>query len=137
MSYNKRTWANGNVVGAVDLNRMEDGIASGDSIGLIIKLNGVEGTCNGNTYYEYGVSYNAVVDALEGGRPIYFRDAGGTSAGLRISASHSQDVYRVEVIYLFDLLGQTATFNVIHLYSDTADGNMRDYNCWGGASQQS
>lgn len=33
MSYNKRTWANGNVVGAVDLNRMEQGIedASGDS----------------------------------------------------------------------------------------------------------
>lgn len=26
MSYNKRTWANGNVVGAVDLNRMEQGV---------------------------------------------------------------------------------------------------------------
>ena len=28
MSYNKRTWATGNVVGAVDLNRIENGIAS-------------------------------------------------------------------------------------------------------------
>ena len=30
MSYNKRTWANGNVVGAVDLNRIENGIADID-----------------------------------------------------------------------------------------------------------
>lgn len=30
MSYNKRTWATGNVVGAVDLNRMEDRIANID-----------------------------------------------------------------------------------------------------------
>lgn len=31
MSYNKRTWANGNVVGAVDLNRMEQGVESGQN----------------------------------------------------------------------------------------------------------
>ena len=30
MSYNKRTWATGNVVGAVDLNRIENGIADID-----------------------------------------------------------------------------------------------------------
>lgn len=30
MSYNKRTWATGNVVGAVDLNRIEDRIANVD-----------------------------------------------------------------------------------------------------------
>jgi len=34
MSYNKRTWATGNVVGAVDLNRMEQGIE--DSRGILV-----------------------------------------------------------------------------------------------------
>ena len=34
MSYNKRTWATGNVVGAVDLNRMEQGIE--DSRGVLV-----------------------------------------------------------------------------------------------------
>lgn len=34
MSYNKRTWANGNVVGAVDLNRIEQGIE--DSRGILV-----------------------------------------------------------------------------------------------------
>ena len=34
MSYNKRTWVPGNVVGAVDLNRMEQGIE--DSRGILV-----------------------------------------------------------------------------------------------------
>lgn len=33
MSYNKRTWATGNVVGAVDLNRMEQGIEDASGSG--------------------------------------------------------------------------------------------------------
>ena len=33
MSYTKREWATGNVVGAVDLNRMEQGIEDAGSIG--------------------------------------------------------------------------------------------------------
>lgn len=38
MSYNKRTWATGNVVGAVDLNRMEDGIEDAGS-GQVLVVN--------------------------------------------------------------------------------------------------
>lgn len=41
MAYNKRTWANGNVVGAVDLNRMEQGIEdAGTGDWLVVTTSG-------------------------------------------------------------------------------------------------
>ena len=43
MSYNKHTWATGNVVGAVDLNRMEQGIedAGNSGSGEVLVVNAV------------------------------------------------------------------------------------------------
>jgi len=43
MSYTKRTWATGNVVGAVDLNRMEQGIEDAGS-GQVLVVTDTEGT---------------------------------------------------------------------------------------------
>lgn len=43
MSYTKREWATGNVVGAVDLNRMEEGIEDAGS-GQILVVTDTDGT---------------------------------------------------------------------------------------------
>ena len=43
MSYTKREWATGNVVGAVDLNRMENGIEDAGS-GQVLVVTDTEGT---------------------------------------------------------------------------------------------
>lgn len=43
MSYNKHTWATGNVVGAVDLNRMEQGIEDAGS-GQVLVVTDTDGT---------------------------------------------------------------------------------------------
>lgn len=51
MSYNKRTWATGNVVGAVDLNRMEQGIedAGSSGSGEVLVVNAVYDSVNDST----------------------------------------------------------------------------------------
>ena len=43
MSYTKREWATGNVVGAVDLNRMEEGIEDAGS-GQVLVVTDTDGT---------------------------------------------------------------------------------------------
>lgn len=53
MSYNKRTWANGNVVGAVDLNRMEQGIEdAGSGNWLIVTTSGTDVITMDKTWQE-------------------------------------------------------------------------------------
>lgn len=63
MSYNKRTWATGNVVGAVDLNRMEQGIedaSGGGAEPLIVNFDHVDG--DGNSIYDK--TWQQVHDAM-------------------------------------------------------------------------
>lgn len=59
MSYNKRTWANGNVVGAVDLNRMEQGIK--DSRGILV-VNRVYDSVNDS--YTLDKTWQEIYDAF-------------------------------------------------------------------------
>ena len=49
MSYEKQTWANGNVITAEKLNHMEDGIASGGSGGVLV-VSTVYDDDSGKTY---------------------------------------------------------------------------------------
>ena len=59
MSYNKRTWATGNVVGAVDLNRIENGIA--DSRGILV-VNAVYDSENNS--YTLDKTWQEIYDAF-------------------------------------------------------------------------
>ena len=63
MSYNKHTWATGNVVGAVDLNRMEQGIedaGSGDI--LVVTTSGTDTITMDKTWQEiYDAFPNVIV----------------------------------------------------------------------------
>lgn len=53
MSYNKHTWANGNVVGAVDLNRMEQGIEdAGTGDWLVVTTSGTNVITMDKTWQE-------------------------------------------------------------------------------------
>ena len=65
MSYNKHTWATGNVVGAVDLNRMEQGIE--DSGNILI----VEATFDGNITYTLNKTWQEIYDAFPNVKIIY------------------------------------------------------------------
>lgn len=59
MSYNKRTWANGNVIGAVDLNRIEQGIE--DSRGVLV-VNSVYDSVNDS--YTLDKTWQEIYDAF-------------------------------------------------------------------------
>lgn len=59
MSYTKRTWATGNVVGAVDLNRMEQGIE--DSRGILV-VNSVYN--ENNNLYTLDKTWQEIYDAF-------------------------------------------------------------------------
>lgn len=73
MSYNKRTWANGNVVGAVDLNRMEQGIedASGDIVLLVLQYDHYD-TNDGAIFYNK--TYQEVKNAIINGFPVFIQE---------------------------------------------------------------
>ena len=74
MSYTKREWATGNVVGAVDLNRIENGIEDAGSTGggaLVIRVASVDGE---TTYYDK--TWQEVSDAYDAGLPVYVQDEG-------------------------------------------------------------
>lgn len=68
MSYTKREWATGNVVGAVDLNRIENGIEEAGSSGggsLVVRP-----TTDGS----YDKTWQEVCDAYEEGLPVYVQN---------------------------------------------------------------
>lgn len=66
MSYTKREWATGNVVGAVDLNRMEQGIEDAESSGngniLVVTTSGTNRITMDKTWQEiYDAFPNVIV----------------------------------------------------------------------------
>ncbi len=68
MSYNKHTWATGNVVGAVDLNRMEQGIEDAGS-GQVLVVNAIYDSSNNSwtlnkTWQEIYDAYPLVVEYI-------------------------------------------------------------------------
>ena len=75
MSYTKREWATGNVVGAVDLNRMEQGIedASGGGAEPLI-IAPTEVLYNG-TLTIFNKTGGEVMEAFASGRPVYINTA--------------------------------------------------------------
>ena len=109
MSYNKHTWANGNVVGAVDLNRMEDGIEAASSGGgntFVIKMTERDATTeecsNGGTYTEFDCSWQDVYDAVTNGVPIQIlMEADETGFSVRypvdITADITLGVYKMNI----------------------------------------
>ncbi len=90
MSYTKREWATGNVVGAVDLNRMEQGIE--DSRGILV-VNSVYNSENDS--YTLDKTWQEIYDAFPFVIEHYNKDGveGKASFG-RIF--NEKDVYTVE-----------------------------------------
>ena len=84
MSYNKRTWANGNVVGAVDLNRIEQGIE--DSRGLLV----VNSVYNENDdSYTLDKAWQEIYDAFP--FVIEYHNENGAEGKVCVSLVYSDD----------------------------------------------
>jgi hypothetical protein len=93
MSYTKREWATGNVVGAVDLNRMEQGIE--DSRGILV-VNSVYNENNGS--YTLNKTWQEIYDAF----PFvieYYNENGTEGKSTIHQVNNSDGVYFVDGIY--------------------------------------
>ena len=91
MSYTKREWATGNVVGAVDLNRMEQGIEDAGS-GQILVVNSIYDSENDS--YTLDKTWQEIYDAY----PLtveYFNNNGFTGKGFFNSVGNDNNTYAV------------------------------------------
>lgn len=70
MSYNKHTWATGNVVGAVDLNRMEQGIEDASSGGAEPLIVNYDHRDTETMIVYYDKSWQEVYDAAKVGSNV-------------------------------------------------------------------
>ena len=71
MSYTKREWATGNVVGAVDLNRIESGIEDAGS-GQVLVVNAVYDS--NNHVYTLDKTWQEIYDAYPNVYAYFFED---------------------------------------------------------------
>ena len=86
------------------------------------------GTCDEHPYTEYDISYDNIVRYCVLGAPIVYCDLSASITSTILCATTRQradGVYEATLGYISS--GQIVTKT---LYCDTADGNMRDYNCW-------
>lgn len=136
MAYTKHNWVCGEVINDTKMNNIETGIeeaiANGQEPGLLISYRS-EGACDGNSYIEWNVTYADISDAINSGKPIFFDASPNENyTVLMASCRGANGKYVAYLTYMSDIIGNNPTFTNKELYSDTEDGYMRDYNCWGG-----
>lgn len=100
MSYTKREWATGNVVGAVDLNRMEEGIEDAGSGQILV----VNVTDSGSTT-TVDKTWQEIYDAFPN---VYVYDLSGKRSITQVTLSNND--YEVYIYgYSWSLFTDTST----------------------------
>lgn len=127
--YEPHNWQCGDEITTTRLNNIEAGLEISQP--WYFGRQGT-GTCDGNSYTEYDITYNDISVYCSHGAPIvYFDSSTGITSTILCATTRvrSDHVYEATLGYLSGSQIETMT-----LYCDTIDGNMRDYNCWTAVS---
>lgn len=140
MAYVKQTWSCGDVVTDERMNHIEQGIADAHECcgGNTIFIHQVgTGTCQGNGYVEFDISYQEIVDGLAEGASFWLVDPNNNCSEVITIYPRLLELegyYSVYIVDMFAIIYDPGTDSMIdyHVtcFCNTATGHMRDTDCW-------
>ena len=136
MSYTKREWATGNVVGAVDLNRIENGIeeaGSGSNYDIVVRND----RDDFNTWYVIQGDWETIAEKVRMETPILITGIAivGSTYGYNYNEYYPlirvSDVYDDELYLTFGGINDTSYRGIVDIHwnsDDTVSGSYISYN---------